>query len=169
MWTRTTGGRSSWARCRDSKRGRRSLRLNSARASCARTHPRSTARRGRESGSNSLSQVTRETPEISDFATYDSAVPSLTPEQLQEARRRSGRLGGRPPKPTVEEARRAALEELVPPAIKSLKAHLGDGDPEAWRAALRVFEHAFGRPQEQPLAPEDLALPTSAWDAKNLS
>jgi hypothetical protein len=41
------------------------------------------------------------------------------------------------------EARAAALEELVPAAIKSLRAHLGDGDPLAWRAALRVFEHAF--------------------------
>jgi hypothetical protein len=34
----------------------------------------------------------------------------------------------------------------VPAAIKSLAAHLGDGDPQAWRAALRVFEQAFGRP-----------------------
>jgi hypothetical protein len=34
----------------------------------------------------------------------------------------------------------------VPAAVKSLRAHLGDGDPLAWRAALRVFEQAFGRP-----------------------
>ena len=69
-------------------------------------------------------------------------MPSLTPEQLQEARRRSGRLGGRPRKPTVEEARQAALDELVPRALKVLRAHLGEGDEvnaDAWRAALRVF------------------------------
>jgi hypothetical protein len=41
----------------------------------------------------------------------------------------------------------------VPPAILSLKAHLGTGDPLAWRAALRVLEHAIGRPNE---APEEL-------------
>jgi hypothetical protein len=75
-------------------------------------------------------------------------MPSLTPAELQEARKRSGRLGGRPRKPTVEEARQAALEELTPKALKVLKAHLGEGDevnPHAWRAALRVFEHAYGR------------------------
>jgi hypothetical protein len=67
-------------------------------------------------------------------------MPSLTPTELQEARRRSGRLGGRPRKPTVEEARQAALEELAPASIKSLRAHLGDGDPDAWRAGLRCSE-----------------------------
>ena len=36
----------------------------------------------------------------------------------------------------------------MPAAVKSLAAHLGDGDPAAWRAALRVFEQAFGRPVE---------------------
>jgi hypothetical protein len=79
-------------------------------------------------------------------------MPSLTPEQLQAARRASGNLGGRPRKPTVEEARRVALEELVPKSLQVLRAHLGEGDavnPDAWRAALRVFEHAFGRAPEQ--------------------
>ena len=32
-------------------------------------------------------------------------MPSLTPAELQAARRASGRLGGRPRKPTVSEAR----------------------------------------------------------------
>jgi hypothetical protein len=73
----------------------------------------------------------------------------LTPAELQEARKRSGRLGGRPKKPTVAEAREAALEELVPAAIRSLRAHLGDGNPNAWRAALRVVEHQLGKPAEQ--------------------
>jgi hypothetical protein len=60
----------------------------------------------------------------------------LTPDELQEARLRSGRLGGRPKKPTVEEAREAALDELVPAAIRSLKAHLGDGNPDAWAGGV---------------------------------
>jgi hypothetical protein len=70
-----------------------------------------------------------------------------------------GRLGGRPRKPTVEEARQAALDELVPRALKVLKAHLGEGDdvnPDAWRAALRVFEHQFGRAPEQV---DEIVLP----------
>jgi len=49
-------------------------------------------------------------------------------------------------------ARRAALEELIPKSLQVLRAHLGDGDtvnPDAWRAALRVFEHAYGRAPEQ--------------------
>ena len=69
--------------------------------------------------------------------------------RLQEARRRSGNLGGRPRKPTQAEARDAALEQLVPKALKSLAEHLGDGDPAAWRAALRVLEYAWGKPKEE--------------------
>jgi hypothetical protein len=37
----------------------------------------------------------------------------------------------------------------VPAAIRSLRAHLGDGNPNAWRAALRVVEHQLGKPAEQ--------------------
>ena len=70
------------------------------------------------------------------------------PADLSEARRASGRLGGRPRKPTQAEAPAAALEELVPAAIKSLRAHVGDGDPGDWRAALRVFELSYGKPAE---------------------
>jgi hypothetical protein len=36
----------------------------------------------------------------------------------------------------------------VPAAIKSLRAHLGEGDPLSWRAALRVFELSYGKPAE---------------------
>jgi hypothetical protein len=54
-------------------------------------------------------------------------LPRHTPAELQEARIRSGRLGGRPCKPTVEEARRAALDELVPKALKVLNEHLDSG------------------------------------------
>jgi hypothetical protein len=93
-------------------------------------------------------------------------MPRLSPAQLQQARVASGRLGGRPKKPTVEEARQVALAELVPPAIKSLRAHLGDGDPNAWRAALRVFEHAFGRAPEQI---EELPMLTDPDEIASLS
>jgi hypothetical protein len=75
-------------------------------------------------------------------------MPRLTAEELQEARRRSGRLGGRPPKPTAEEARRAALEKLVPKSLKVLTEHLESGRPDGWRPALRILEHAWGRPRE---------------------
>jgi hypothetical protein len=88
-------------------------------------------------------------------------MPSLTPTELQEARRRSGRLGGRPRKPTVEEARRAALDELVPKALRVLNEHLDKGGPDAWRAALRVFEHAYGRAPEQP--EELLVMEKLSW------
>ena len=87
--------------------------------------------------------------------TLESAtIPRLSPTELSEARCASGNLGGRPRKPTQAEARDAALAELVPPAIRSLKAHLADGDPAAWRAALRVLEHAIGRPAETLDEPE---------------
>ena len=46
-------------------------------------------------------------------------LPRLSPAELSEARRASGNLGGRPRKPTQAEARAAALELLVPLAIKS--------------------------------------------------
>ena len=36
----------------------------------------------------------------------------------------------------------------MPAAIKSLAAHLGEGDPASWRAALRVFELSYGKPAE---------------------
>jgi len=91
----------------------------------------------------------------------------LSPAELSEARRASGNLGGRPRKPTQAEARAAALDELVPAAIKSLAAHLGDGDPLAWRAALRVFEHSFGRPAE--IVEEHDPVPTDPFKVAEMS
>jgi hypothetical protein len=86
-------------------------------------------------------------------------MPRLSVEELNEARRRSGNLGGRPRKPTRDEAREKALDELTPRALAVLKVHLSEPDepnPEAWRAALRVFEHAFGRPEDRvDVPPED--------------
>ena len=41
-----------------------------------------------------------------------------------------------------------ALQALVPKALLVLAKHLGDGDEvneNAWRAAVRIFEHQFGR------------------------
>ena len=40
-----------------------------------------------------------------------------------------------------------------------MKAHLRSGDPLAWRAALRVREHAIGRSTETPDDPEPPADP----------
>jgi hypothetical protein len=57
----------------------------------------------------------------------------------------------------------------MPKALKVLKAHLGEGDevnPDAWRAALRVFEHQFGRAPEQV---EEVVLPTDADGVAALS
>jgi hypothetical protein len=87
----------------------------------------------------------------------------LTPVELQEARRRSGRLGGRPRKPTREDARAAALETLVRPAGTSLRAHLADGDA----ARCEFFELAYGPAPVQP--PEDVSLPETAADVQGLS
>jgi hypothetical protein len=57
----------------------------------------------------------------------------------------------------------------VPKALKVLEAHLGQGDgvnPDSWRAALRIFEHAFGRPgepgQKDELETIDVRAMTSA-------
>src|SRR5215213_9901944 len=79
---------------------------------------------------------------------YARRMARLTPVELQAARVRSGRLGGRPRKPTVDEARSAALERLVPKAIRVLEDHLDSGRTDAWRPALRVLEHGWGRPSE---------------------
>jgi hypothetical protein len=67
---------------------------------------------------------------------------------LQTARRRSGKLGGRPAKPTVSEARSEALERLLPKAIRVVEEHLESGKPDAWRSAHRVLEHCWGRPPD---------------------
>ena len=76
-------------------------------------------------------------------------MASLSPAELQAARRASGRLGGRPRKPTVEEARAAALERLVPRSVAVLERHLDSGRPDAWRAAVKVLEWGWGKPADQ--------------------
>ena len=103
-------------------------------------------------------------------------MPRPTVEELNDARRRSGNLGGRPRKPTRDEAREKALEELTPKALRVLNQHLDEGGADAWRAALRVFEHAYGPPAERieqmNLAPEptdaELSEAIDRWrDATN--
>ncbi len=96
-----------------------------------------------------------------------SVMPSLTPAQLQEARIRSGRLGGRPKKPSVEEARRASLDELVPKALRVLNEHLDSGRADAWRSAWRVVEYAYGK---APEALEELfVMPQTIEEVEKLS
>jgi hypothetical protein len=64
----------------------------------------------------------------------------------------------------------------VPKAVRVLQAHLGEGEtvnPHAWRAALRVFEHAYGRAPEaveEPLAFPDTAdaLQALSWEQMKL-
>ena len=91
----------------------------------------------------------------------------MAPAELQEARIRSGRLGGRPRTPTIGEARRQALAELVPPAVTVLREHLEKGGPDAWKPALRVLEHAIGRPPETP--PTTPVIPHTAEGWERLS
>ena len=77
-------------------------------------------------------------------------MPSLTPEQLQAARKASGRLGGRPRKPTIDEARRESLRELVPEAVRVLEQSLRSDDERLRLAAAReVFDRSGGRPPQR--------------------
>jgi hypothetical protein len=92
--------------------------------------------------------------------------------RLQEARVASGRLGGRPRKPTHDEARDAKLEELVPRAVRVLEDQLDSPDARVRQgAAIRVLEYAWGKPtkslevrEEKPavftwVLPKELAGP----------
>jgi hypothetical protein len=93
----------------------------------------------------------------------------LTPAELQAARVRSGKLGGRPRLPTPTEAREAALDRLVPGSLRALAAHLGtesEPNPDAWRAALKVLELRYGPP---PPEPENVAIPSDPNDIASLS
>ena len=75
-------------------------------------------------------------------------MPSLTPTELQAARRASGHLGGRPRKLTATEAREQALDDLMPRALRVLRDMLDDGGPAAVRAAITVLAYSWGRPSE---------------------
>ena len=49
----------------------------------------------------------------------------------------------------------------------SLNEHLDSGRADAWRAALRVFEHAYGRAPEEPEEP--FVMPTTVEEVEKLS
>ncbi len=71
-------------------------------------------------------------------------------QKMQEARRRSGKLGGRPRRPTSDEAREGALARLVPKAIQKLEEHLDCGDPRVEaQAAIKLIEYEYGKPRQQ--------------------
>ena len=53
----------------------------------------------------------------------------------------------------------------VAPSV--LNAHLDGGGPDAWRAALRIFEHQYGRAPEQP--DEPFVMPTTVEEVEKLS
>lgn len=76
-------------------------------------------------------------------------MATLTPAELQEARIRSGNLGGRPRKPTMSEARDTALAELTPRAVEVLRRELDEGGPQAVRAAMKIIDHAWGTPPQR--------------------
>lgn len=94
-------------------------------------------------------------------------MPTPTPEQLSAARVASGRLGGRPKKPTLAEARERALAELEPRAMAVLREHLDRGGADAWRAALTIFSHRYGRPQDHVVV--DTGAPDIVADLRALS
>jgi hypothetical protein len=85
-----------------------------------------------------------------------SELPLISPSFWQTGAGERRRCSLRPRKPTADEARAAALEELVPKAITVLREHLESGRPDAWRPALKVLEHAWGRPPGQVEASVDV-------------
>ena len=93
----------------------------------------------------------------------------LRAAELQQARVRSGRLGGRPRLPTSTERREATLDALIPASLRCLGAHLGDEqnpNPDAWRAALKLLELRFGA---APTEAENVSLPVAADDVERMS
>src|SRR5262245_16462145 len=96
-------------------------------------------------------------------------MPSLTPAELQQARVRSGKLGGRPRLPTATERREATLDALIPASLRALAAHLGteaEPNPAAWRAALKVIEMRYG---PAPTEPESVVIPFAADDIEGMT
>ena len=87
-------------------------------------------------------------------------MPTLTPEQLQDARRKSGKLGGRPRKPRPTDLERERIERILDRAWGVLEESLEDEDTRMrLQAAKEAFDRIYGRPQQtlagegdQPLA-----------------
>jgi hypothetical protein len=76
-------------------------------------------------------------------------MPRLTAQQLAEARLRSGRLGGRPRRPSHDEAREAAIERLTPKALQAIERKLDAEDADSWRAGVALLSYAWPKPAEQ--------------------
>jgi hypothetical protein len=76
-------------------------------------------------------------------------VARLKPEELAEARKRTGKLGGRPRRPTRDEAREAAIERLTPKALQAIERKLDTEDPDSWRAGVALLAYAWPKPAEQ--------------------
>ena len=78
-------------------------------------------------------------------------MPRPTPEQLQEYRRRSGRLGGRPKKPTSQRPSRSSLRSWCRWRLRVKQKAMGaylDGEGEAGpavRASDDVLDRSWGR------------------------
>ncbi len=71
---------------------------------------------------------------------------------MTKRRRELGRLGGRPKKPSREEAREAALERLVPKALSALEAQLDSEDERiAQVASIKLMEWGWGKPGGCPV------------------
>jgi hypothetical protein len=74
------------------------------------------------------------------------AKPNLSIDELNERRRRSGNLGGRPRKPTAAQAEAKKLEELVPKAMIRLEQNLdAESEQVSQRAADSVLDRAWGK------------------------
>ena len=92
------------------------------------------------------------------------AKPNLSIDELNEARKRSGNLGGRPRKPTVAEARAVKLEELVPKALRVLDENLdAENEHVRQRAADSVLDRAWGK-AVQAIRTETDVSSTSPFD-----
>jgi hypothetical protein len=55
------------------------------------------------------------------------------------------------------------LEQLVPPAVATLRAHIESGAPDAWKASIRVLELAFAGYEI-----EEQSLPTNAAEIASM-
>lgn len=75
-------------------------------------------------------------------------------------------MSGPPRRATREEARAAAWRRSFRQPSPPCAAHLGDGDPEACRAGLRVIELAYD-PAPAPTT-DDAALPDTLTDVRAL-
>jgi hypothetical protein len=58
-------------------------------------------------------------------------------------------LGGRPRRPTHDDAREAAIERLTPKALQAIERKLDAEDADSWRAGVALLAYAWPKPAEQ--------------------